>query len=89
MAIWAATDGALYPESMNHAGLPHAAIDAFQPWIWESQPDHGDTFPPPWLPASDPGSAEMRRGHEGGKVGSSDSEAGGTANWEPAASGRH
>ena len=32
---------------------------------------------------------DSRRGHEGGKVGSSDSEADGTANWEAAASGRH
>jgi hypothetical protein len=45
--------------------------------------DHGDTLPNPlWLPASDPGSVDSRRGHEGGKVGSSDSDADGTANWE-------
>ncbi len=31
------TDSTLYPDSMKRAGMPQAAIDAAEAWIWESQ----------------------------------------------------
>ena len=38
IGILETTDGTLYPASMKRAGMSQAAIDAAQPWIWESQP---------------------------------------------------
>jgi arylsulfatase len=38
VGILETTDGILYADSMKRAGMPPAAIDAAQPWIWESQP---------------------------------------------------
>ena len=36
VGILETTDGTLYPESMRRSGMPESAIQAKQPWIWES-----------------------------------------------------
>jgi arylsulfatase A-like enzyme len=36
VGILETTDGTLYPDSMRRSGMPQSAIDAKQPWIWES-----------------------------------------------------
>jgi arylsulfatase len=36
VGVFESTDGTLYREGMQRAGLPEAAIAAAEPWIWES-----------------------------------------------------
>jgi arylsulfatase len=38
VGILETTDGTLYPRSMRRSGMPESAIQAKQPWIWESVP---------------------------------------------------
>lgn len=42
VGILETTDGTLYAENMKRLHMPQAAIDAAQPWIWESQPGTKD-----------------------------------------------
>ena len=37
MGVFETTDGTLYREAMQRAGMPEAAIAAAEPYIWESE----------------------------------------------------
>ncbi len=41
VGVFESTDGTLYRESMQRAGMPEAAIAAAEPWIWESDGSGG------------------------------------------------
>ena len=41
VGVFESTDGTLYRESMQRAGLPEAAVAATEPWVWESDGSGG------------------------------------------------
>ncbi len=39
VGVFESTDGTLYRDTMSRAGMPDAAIDSAEPWVWDSEAD--------------------------------------------------